>query len=423
MPFYHPDLAIWLGGALCLAGFAAAGFLFLLLRRERRAHRLAVRERESLFRAIMAQSSDAVMVLDADGRFVSINPKMLDLLGYSRSEMNSLHVGLILAGDGSKNRQEYAVFHECMQRLRFHREPAERLLRRNGDVVSAEMRYYYLHDGSVLASVRPPRGEEPSRLAAVPVSLLRELLDLAPGAALVADRQGRVTEFNATGEQLFGWARAEVLGRNVSMLFADRDEAARLHGRAFAAETKEETMLRRKNGETFRAALHARPVSGAGGEAAGWGGFVREIMAMDTTGDQLQMAEQRYWNIVANATDGVFRSTPEGTWTDANPALLAMLGYRSPEELLSADWPQAVFGTAAVPRSFVPSRLGDGEPWVFDAALRTKAGRILPVRVMARAVMNERGKVAFVEGLVRPTGVGAQVLPAAAPAAVSSLRH
>ena len=50
---------------------------------------------------------------------------------------------------------------------------------------------------------------------------------------------------------------------------------------------------------------------------------------------QVHEAEARYHSIFANAIDGIFQSTPDGRFTLVNPALASMLGYASPEEMIS----------------------------------------------------------------------------------------
>lgn len=47
-------------------------------------------------------------------------------------------------------------------------------------------------------------------------------------------------------------------------------------------------------------------------------------------------AERKYRDIFENATEGVFQTTPDGTFLTANPALANMLGFDSPEELINA---------------------------------------------------------------------------------------
>ncbi|HET6182562.1 MAG TPA: PAS domain S-box protein [Acetobacteraceae bacterium] len=49
-------------------------------------------------------------------------------------------------------------------------------------------------------------------------ALLRSILETVPDALVVSDAEGRILQFSNAAERLFGYAREEVLGRNVSLL-------------------------------------------------------------------------------------------------------------------------------------------------------------------------------------------------------------
>ena len=51
---------------------------------------------------------------------------------------------------------------------------------------------------------------------------------------------------------------------------------------------------------------------------------------------QLRETQQRYREVVENAVFGIFQSTPDGRYLNANPAMAEMLGYASPQELIAS---------------------------------------------------------------------------------------
>src|SRR5580704_6092458 len=59
--------------------------------------------------------------------------------------------------------------------------------------------------------------------------------------------------------------------------------------------------------------------------------------------EALRRSEARYRSLVQSAVYGIYRSSLEGRFFDVNPALIAMLGYESAEELLALDPNSDVF--------------------------------------------------------------------------------
>jgi PAS domain-containing protein len=62
--------------------------------------------------------------------------------------------------------------------------------------------------------------------------------------------------------------------------------------------------------------------------------------------EALRIAEENYRSIYENALEGIFQSTPEGTYISVNPAMARIYGYDSPKDMvanakkqnLSASW-------------------------------------------------------------------------------------
>ena len=57
----------------------------------------------------------------------------------------------------------------------------------------------------------------------------------------------------------------------------------------------------------------------------------------------LKQSEERYRSLFENSLDGIYISTMDGTYVDANPSLVQMLGYDSKEELLTVNIPDRVY--------------------------------------------------------------------------------
>jgi len=97
----------------------------------------------------------------------------------------------------------------------------------------------------------------------------RHLLEVSPGAVVLFDADLRVTEWNATAERLYGWAKEEVLERPLQTVPADRiDELLRLEQEVLAGRpvVDLETRRRDRSGANIEVQLSLLPFKEAAGE-------------------------------------------------------------------------------------------------------------------------------------------------------------
>lgn len=93
--------------------------------------------------------------------------------------------------------------------------------------------------------------------------------------------------------------------------------------------------------------------------------MVNHISARKQAEEEGKQPEEHYRSLFQNAVFGVFRSTPAGYFTDANPALCSMLGYDSVEEELLQRGSLSTFSEASV-----QSRTAFVSPWTDTESVR-----------------------------------------------------
>lgn len=132
-------------------------------------------------------------------------------------------------------------------------------------------------------------------------------------------------------------------------------------------------------------------------------GIVRDITARKRAEEALRQAEREYRRIFENAVDGIFRSTPDGRFVLVNPALAAMLGYDSPEDLIESSGAVG-FQCYANPERFAEyERLMKERGMVerFENQLLRKDGRTIWISETSRAVRGSNGELLCNEGTIR----------------------
>ncbi len=122
--------------------------------------------------------------------------------------------------------------------------------------------------------------------------------------------------------------------------------------------------------------------------------------ALRASEDKLKDSQESYEALFRNSHLGIYRTTPEGRFLMANPALVRMLGYRSVEELLSQNVAE-VGHQAGYPREDFRKRIdADGELHGWESVWRRQDGSSIFVRENARAVRDAAGGIRFYEGTV-----------------------
>jgi two-component system cell cycle sensor histidine kinase/response regulator CckA len=113
----------------------------------------------------------------------------------------------------------------------------------------------------------------------------------------------------------------------------------------------------------------------------------------------LEESEARFRALVQRAGYGIYRSSPEGRFLDVNPALVAMLGYATPEELYALDIAQDVYFD---PEERDRLRHRPVQPafvdWV-ETRWKRRDGSSIAVRLSVRCVCDEQDRAAYYEGV------------------------
>jgi PAS domain S-box-containing protein len=124
------------------------------------------------------------------------------------------------------------------------------------------------------------------------------------------------------------------------------------------------------------------------------------VVEATATRRALQESEERFRSLFENAVMGVYRTTPDGRWLMANPALLRMLGYSSFEDLARRRVVSEATITAYPRAAFMERIEREGQVIGFEAAWPKANGSPLFVRENATAVRDQAGNTLYYEGTV-----------------------
>jgi len=180
------------------------------------------------------------------------------------------------------------------------------------------------------------RTEQASRFGAY-------LLDQVDVAVIACDAEGRVTSWNTVAEQLFGWERTDAIGRPVGELCRATEPDSRL-AKAIATGSHHlgEHQLVSRSGATLAIGWRQRPITGAGGEPAGFVIVAGDISDRRRAENALRDSHERFRSVVVSLQEGVIVLGRNGFVSYANPAATQILGISELELYRDEDWWRAV---------------------------------------------------------------------------------
>ena len=165
------------------------------------------------------------------------------------------------------------------------------------------------------------------------------------------------------------------------------------------------TLLRSATGEPVHVDCggHALPRSASAGNDPRYMLIVRDISAMSMAMEALEAnGNNTYRKLFENAVEGIFRTTPEGRYLDANPALARIYGYSSPQELIQhfSNIASQLYVDEGRRDQFQEIMRKHGEVWEFESRIYRKNGEIIWISENSWIVRNSMGDIDCYEGTV-----------------------
>ena len=236
--------------------------------------------------------------------------------------------------------------------------------------------------------------------------------DIAAYREIVEDAGFGLFQTNTDGTYAFAnRALARMLGyADVAALYADNPKVGEriyadpLQRDAFMRRIERDGIVRdyliecrRIDGEPFWVSETSRALYDDAGEIIGFRGSLIEV-----TGHV--EAEASFRALFNHATEGIYRSTPNGRILQANPAMVAMAGFETEAELLNAvnDLETQWYVDPERRRTFREMMEQHGEVRNFESEIyRIKTGERIWISENARAVRDHDGWVLYYEGMMR----------------------
>lgn len=261
----------------------------------------------------------AIYMIDPKGIVTIWNKGAERLKGWTEDEIVGRHISLFYPPDAVAAGKPASDLARAMREGRFEEEDWR--LRKDGSEFLAAVSVTALFDddgkprgfAKIVSDITDRRAAED--MIKWRESHLRSILSTVPDAMVVIDEAGIILSFSATAQSLFGYAEAEVVGRNVKLLMPSPDRERHddylsrylTTGERRIIGTGRVVFATRKNGTTF-------PIQLSIGEAADgtqriFTGFIQDLTERRQTEAKLETLQSELIHISRVSAMGTMAST------------------------------------------------------------------------------------------------------------------
>ncbi len=228
------------------------------------------------------------------------------------------------------------------------------------------------------------------------------------GIALADSRSGQFLRVNPKFCEITGRSKEELLRIDGESITHPQDigqtgELLQQLSEEKLASYETEKRYLRPDGSVRWVRILAVPMWGKG-ETSRWHmSLVEDISERKRAEQALRESEEKYRELIENATYGIFRSNRTGDFLDVNRALVAMLGYSSKAELMTRNLDSDIYENPADRVSILSIFETRGRVDRADVNWKRKDGKTISVRTSGRQVRGKDGQVDHFEGIVEDT--------------------
>ncbi|MGH9702098.1 MAG: PAS domain S-box protein, partial [Candidatus Acidiferrales bacterium] len=365
------------------------------LREQRAKAEVALRDTEAHFRSLFLNIPLPMFLFDEQSlEVLEANSAATRSFGYSAEEFS--HLSITDLRPPSENPR-------FLESLKHSRGASTRIAgnwiyqRRDGtqfegEVIARSIEFAGRRGVLVVVQDVTERNRAQQKLAASE-NRLRAIIAAEPECVNMIDRQGLVLEMNAAGLALMeAGSVEEVSSAGIENLVVEehRNIFRNLCEEVFAGKSGSmEFEIVGLKGAHRWLDIHAVPLRDERGEVNALLGVTRDITGRKLAQEALRESAARYRGLFENAIYGIGTTTVAGQFLDVNPALVAMLGYGSTAELLTANLDHDIFLSVRDRPALLEEcrESGHGET---ETEWRRRDGKSIQVRISARLVAERK---------------------------------
>jgi two-component system, sporulation sensor kinase A len=256
-------------------------------------------EKEQHYKSLFQHNPDAVFSFDLKGHYLSVNPAMEQLLGYSEAEyLQQSFVPLVYKDDLERTVQHYNLAASgTTQRYQ------TKTIHKYGSIIDVDVTNMpiIIHDEVVgvygIAKDITSRNRADEALL-MKTQQLESFIENNGDPIVIFNMDGDAIQVNKAFEDTFGWSKQEILNRKTHQLPTVPLEAIE-EAKGFEADVKSgqyviraETTRLHRDGSTLTVLLSKSPIKDANGQMVGWSTIIKDITMWKKSQEILKNTEK-----------------------------------------------------------------------------------------------------------------------------------
>lgn len=376
---------------------------------ERKRVEEALREERDFTSAVLDVAGALVVVLDTKGRIVRFNQACEETTGYPFEEIKDMPFWETLLLPEEREAVK-AVFMELRtgkfpnryENYWVARDGSRRLIAWSNTALPGADGVVKYIIGTGIDVTERRQAEEALRESE---EKYRRLVESTVDWVWAIDTDGCHTFSNEAVKHILGYEPDEIIGCSSFPLIHPEDQENIREMVRESAEQKigwKDVAIRwvAKDGSTRFFESTAQPILDANGNLIGFSGIDRDVTERMEAEAALRASEARYRSLFDGMPIGLYRTTPEGQFADANPAMVDILGYPDRETLLATNVLELFVDPTERERG---RELTEREGGVrnHELQIRRYDGAIVWVSVNSSSVRDSDGRVMYYEGALK----------------------
>jgi two-component system NtrC family sensor kinase len=236
-----------------------------------------------------------------------------------------------------------------------------------------------------------------------PQADFRSLFEKVGCGVYISSKDGKLLTANQTLIDMLGYeSKTEFLAIDMTHDLYQRPEDRRKLQEIIEREGRVvdyEEIYKRKDGSIIPVLLTSHVRYDSDGNVLGYEGIIVDQSHRVQMGKKLKASQEDFKRLFENMPTGVFFSSTEGKFLNANRALLDMLGYDSKDEFLNIDIAKDLYVRPQDRQKFKKLVERHGRVIDYEVEFKRKDGRTVPVLLTGHVRYDQKGNVIGYEGL------------------------